>query len=73
MGIRDRLKGIKPEEVATPVPLHEGPTWACGADVPTTWKKKELKKMRKKTLKQNLKLGVISKKVYKLLKGGKYE
>lgn len=65
MGIRDRLKNVKSEEPeGDGVWFDFGPQWSTGDDVPITWKKKELKRLRKKTLRDNYKRGVISKALY---------
>ena len=39
--------------------------WYTGDDVPISWKKKEIRKLKKKTVRKNYKLGSISKKTYK--------
>ncbi len=71
MSIRDKLKNVKSEEPeGEGFQFDFGPQWSTGDDVPITWKKKELKRLRKKTLRDNYKRGVISKQLYKeMLKG----
>jgi hypothetical protein len=41
--------------------------WYTGDDVPTTWSKKKLRKLKKKTIRTNYKLGSIDKGTFKRL------
>lgn len=60
---REKLKEIKPK--FDPNCIQPTPMWTCGDDVPISWEPKELRRMRKKTLRQNYKSGYFTKSQYK--------
>ena len=59
---RDKLKKIKPQW--DPNDIQSGPEYFCGDDVPISWEPEELRRMRKKTLRQNYKNGYFTKSQY---------
>lgn len=66
MSLRDKLKKVKPTEPeGTTVPFDDSaPVWSTGDTLPVTWDDAEIKKLRKRTLRDNYKRGVISKEMY---------
>ena len=60
---RKELKGVKSKW--DPNDTQSGPEWTCGDDVPISWEPEELRRMRKKTLRQNYKNGYFTKSQYK--------
>lgn len=66
MSIRDQLRKVRstePEGVGIPYDTT-APPWSTGDDVPLTWGDEEIARLRKRTLRDNWKRGVISKEVY---------
>ena len=70
--MRDKLKGIVPRDDYVDydgVPVSDTPQWSVG-DMPITWNDSELKRLHKKTLRDNYKRGVITYITYrKMLRG----
>jgi len=68
MNLRDKLKKVKvTESEGEGMPMNNAPPWDTGDDVPITWDAKELKRMNKRTLRDNYKRGVITKELYKIM------
>jgi len=63
MNFRDKLKNVKPKWDPNDMPIT--PEYTCGDDVPISWEPKELRRMRKKILRQNYKSGFFTKSQYK--------
>lgn len=61
--MRDKLKNIKPKFDPNDMPIT--PEWTCGDDVPVSWESDELRRMKKKTLRQNYNNGYLTKWQYK--------
>lgn len=69
MSIRNKLKGVVTQETIESdyVPAVEFlPMWSVG-DIPITWEENELKNLKRRTLRKNLKSGSITKYEYNLL------
>ena len=60
--MRDKFKKLAVEEATCPTI-----EWNCGADLPLTWEKEELKKMMFSTIKVNYRKGAITESTYKRL------
>lgn len=64
MSVRNKLKGILPEDVPIDIPVDDTRAWYCG-EIPLTWAPTEIKRLRKQTIRGNYLRGIIDKETYK--------